>query len=107
MPKPNKYRGNGSLKPEGTHEGAYVMHKGRMVPDFQATDSAIERGIAAYKAFKGNTMLKCVTRIMLYIMLIAFCLACFGALQGCQVNVVNVIHSDIGLDASSNLNALQ
>lgn len=106
MPKPNKYKGNGSKKPEGTVEGAYVMHKGRMVPNFQATDSAIERGINAYKAFKGNAMLKCVTRIMLYIMVAAMCAALLFGLTGCQVNVVNVIHSDIGLDAPSNLNAL-
>lgn len=106
MPKPNKYRGNGSLKPEGTHEGAYVMHKGSMVPDFAATDSAIERGINTYKAFKGNSMLKCGTRILLYVLIAAMCLGLLFGLTGCQVNVVNVIHSDIGLDASSTVQAL-
>lgn len=106
MPKPNKYAGNGSLKPEGTTEGAYVMHKGRMVPNFQATDSAIERGINAYKAFKGNTMVKTISRIMLYILVVAMCGALLFALSGCQVNVVNVVHSDIGVGTSSTVQAL-
>lgn len=101
MPKPNKYAGNGSKKPEGTVEGAYVMHKGRMVPNFKATNAAILKGINAYKSFKENAMLKLVTRITCYILLAAFVVALLATLQGCQVNVVNVVHSGIGLTAQS------
>lgn len=98
VPKPNKYAGNGKLKPEGTQDGAYVMNKGRMVHMFRAAPDAVERGINAYKAFKGKNMLKLVTRIMLVIMLVA----CVAALcTGCSINVVNVIHSDIGVQAVS------
>lgn len=99
--KPNKYAGNGSKKPEGTVEGDYVMHKGRMVPNFKATNAAILKGINAYKPFKENAMLKLTTRILCYVLIAAFLAALFGTLQGCQVNVVNVIHSDIGLTAQS------
>lgn len=95
MPKPNKYKGNGSKKPEGTVEGPYVMHKGRMVPNFRATDGAIERGIAAYKNFKGNIMTKVISYTVLSLLVLFFVLA----LSGCQVNVVNVVHSDIGVSA--------
>lgn len=101
MPKPNRYAGNGSKKPEGTVEGAYAMHKGRMVPNFKATNEAIHRGINAYKSFKEKAMLKLVTRITCCILLAAFVAALLATLQGCQVNVVNVIHSDIGLTAQS------
>lgn len=101
MPKPNKYAGNGSKKPEGTTEGAYVMHKGRMVLNFRATNSAILKGINAYKSFKENVMLKLVTRVTCYILLAAFVAALLATLQGCQVNVINVVHSDIGLTAQS------
>lgn len=101
MPKPNKYAGNGSKKSEGTVEGAYVMHKGRMVPNFKATNAAILKGINAYTSFKENAMLKITTRILCYVLIAAFLAALFGTLQGCQINVVNVIHSDIGLTAQS------
>lgn len=101
MPKPNRYTGNGSKKPEGTVEGAYVVHKGRMVPNFKATTEAIHRGINAYKSFKEKAMLKLTTRIACYILIVAFLAALLGCLSGCQVNVVNVVHSDIGLTAQS------
>ena len=94
MPKPNKYVGNGKLRPEGTQEGLYVMNKGRMVPMFRAAPEAVERGINAYKAFKESNVLKIVTRIIL----VLFIITSIAALcTGCQVNVVNVVHSDIGV----------
>ncbi len=46
-------------------------------------------------------MLKITTRILCYVLIAAFLAALFGTLQGCQVNVINVIHSDIGLTAQS------
>ncbi|BAO20670.1 hypothetical protein X917_gp04 [Pseudomonas phage PPpW-4] len=94
MPKPNKYAGNGKLRPEGTQEGLYVMNKGRMVPMFRAAPEAIERGINAYKAFKGRNFMKLIARITLGILLVAMVAA---LMTGCQVNVVNVVHSDIGV----------
>lgn len=99
MPKPNKYQGNGAKKPEGTVEGSYVMNKGRMVPMFRATGDSIKRGINAYKAYKKGTknMLKAIS----YVAMVCLCVVFVLALAGCQVNVVNVIHSDIGLDTSS------
>lgn len=99
MPKPNKYTGSGSKKPEGTVEGSYVMHKGRMVQQFRATGESIKRGINAYKAYKkgSSKMLKALG----YVALVCLCVCFVLALAGCQVNVVNVIHSDIGLDTSS------
>lgn len=98
MPKPNKYAGNGSLKPEGTQEGAYVMHKGRWVHMFRATPEAIQRGINAFKAYKESNVLKLITRFMLAFLIIA---AIAALCTGCQVNVVNVVHSDIGVQAVS------
>lgn len=97
MPKPNKYAGSGKLKPEGTQDGAYVMNKGRMVHMFRAGPEAIERGINAYKAFnKGASMLKRITSIVMVLFIVA---AIAVLCTGCQVNVVNVVHSDIGLSA--------
>ncbi|WCD55446.1 hypothetical protein LABOLPEG_00044 [Pseudomonas phage phi 21A] len=97
MPKPNKYAGNGKLKPEGTQEGAYVMNKGRMVHMFRASPDAIERGIKAFKAYKGSNMLKLVTRIMLAIVLVAFVAA---LCTGCSINVVNIHNADIGVQTA-------
>lgn len=98
MPKPNRYNGNGTKRPEGTVEGAYVMNKGRMVKQFHADDSVIERGINAYKAFKGFNMFKTFTNIVLVLFVVALvAVLC----TGCSVNVVNVIHSDIGVQAVS------
>ncbi|WGH15448.1 hypothetical protein [Pseudomonas phage PSA6] len=98
MPKPNKYAGNGTLKPEGTQEGAYVMNNGRWVHMFRATPEAIQRGINAFKAYKESNVLKIVTRIIL----VLFVITAIAALcTGCQVNVVNVVHSDIGVQAVS------
>ncbi len=54
MPKPNKYAGNGSKKPEGTVEGAYVMHKGRMVRNFKATSAAILKGSMPTRNSRGK-----------------------------------------------------
>ena len=88
MPKPNKYNGDGSLKP-GRNVGP-EPHLSALHTDYHTGQ------YVALPEAKGGFM-KVIARLMLYIMIAAMCAALLGGLTGCQVNVVNVVHSDLGL----------
>ncbi|WYW00640.1 hypothetical protein Vasula_00003 [Pseudomonas phage vB_PpuP-Vasula] len=88
MPKPNKYNGDGSLKP------------GRNVGPEPHLSAAAKHGEYIPVKRKGTSM-NIVKRLALYILLAAVCAVLLGGLSGCQVNVVNVVNSDLGFDAST------
>lgn len=96
MAKPNRYDGSGKLYANGTVSGRYVMRNGYWVdqdsPLGAAKTMQVHSAIKAASWF--SNWLSIITLVILSVVL-------FGALTGCQVNVVNVIHSDIGLDASA------
>lgn len=99
--KPNKYMGNGKRYPDGTVAGHWKMVKGewRLI-DFGSGPKdqiILPKGTpsmskALYKGFIG--LLPLFSMVALVILMA-------WALTGCQVNVVNVVHSDIGVDAAS------
>ncbi|AIX12966.1 hypothetical protein NL61_04 [Pseudomonas phage Pf-10] len=97
MPKPNKYNGDGSLKP-GRNVGPE--------PHLSAVHADYHTGqYVPLPDLKGGFM-KSASRVLLYVLIVAMIGALLFSLTGCQVNVVNVIHSDIGLDTSSTVQAL-
>ena len=96
MAKPNRYDGSGKLYANGTVSGRYIMRNGHWVDQ--------QSPLGAAEAMKVHSVLKAsqwFSNWLAYITLIVLVVVLVGALAGCQVNVVNVIHSDIGLDTSS------
>lgn len=87
MSKPNRYMGNGKVYPNGTVIGRYIMRNGHWIDqDSPAARSPKE----TRKGLSGWLVSAMLGLILLFILL---------DLTGCQVNVVNVVHSDIGVQA--------
>lgn len=99
--KPNKYMGNGKRYPDGTVAGHWLMQKGewRLIDrGHSPLDQIIlPKGIPSMKSVIKSS----IAQVLYLIGMITFVVFLGMALTGCQVNVVNVIHSDIGVDAAS------
>lgn len=92
MPKPNRYAANGKIRPNGTQEGQYEMRNGHWVHKDSPVGRREASSVGSSRSF--GSILGCIALMFLVV-------AFMGALTGCQVNVVNVIHSDIGVQAVS------
>lgn len=95
MAKPNRYDGSGKLYANGTVSGRYIMRNGHWVD--RDSPLGVSATMRAHSAVKAATW---YSNWLAYLTIAVLCVVLFGALSGCSVNVINVIHSDIGIDAA-------